>query len=131
MEKVGTPGWFLQLKRMNTPTIYNGWEQLTKRDTSRECFNIEEVKDFMPEMGVMVGRAVTVKIQPSNKMHKEKNIFSIPKWDSDTFIANTMLKPNQRTTYKYPSTGDELKYTTTPLACFLTKFSFKGIHTQV
>lgn len=73
MEKVGTPGWFLQLKRMNTPTIYNGWEQLTKRDTSRECFNIEEVKDFMPEMGVMVGRAVTVKIEPSNPKHKANN----------------------------------------------------------
>ena len=71
--KPGSPEWMLQLKRMNTPTIYNGWEQVTKHDASKHGFNIEETKDFMPEMGPMVGRAVTVKIQPSNANHK-KNV---------------------------------------------------------
>lgn len=60
----------LQLKRWNTPTIYNGWEQITKHDASIEGFNIEETHDFMPQMGPMVGYAVTLKIEPGNKAHK-------------------------------------------------------------
>ncbi len=36
----------LKLKRWNTPTIYNGWEQITERDAAHECFNLEESKDF-------------------------------------------------------------------------------------
>ncbi len=52
----------LQLKRWNTPTIYNGWEQVTRHDTVRECVNHEETRDFMPEMGPMVGYAITLVI---------------------------------------------------------------------
>lgn len=63
----------LQLKRWNTPTIYNGWEQITKRDASAEGFNLEETRDFMPQMGPMVGYAVTVVIEPSNRQHPEQN----------------------------------------------------------
>ena len=54
----------LKLKRWNTPTIYNGWEQITKRDRT-SGFNLEETKDFMPEFGPMIGYAVTVTIKPS------------------------------------------------------------------
>ncbi|HZK96699.1 MAG TPA: RraA family protein [Prolixibacteraceae bacterium] len=54
----------LKLKRWNTPTIYNGWEQISKRRRTTG-FNIEETKDFMPEFGPMIGYAVTVKIKPS------------------------------------------------------------------
>jgi 4-hydroxy-4-methyl-2-oxoglutarate aldolase len=61
----------LQLKRWNTPTIYNGWEQITRHDIANECFNLEEITDFMPQMGPMVGYAVTVVIQPSEKSHKQ------------------------------------------------------------
>ncbi len=61
----------LQLKRWNTPTIYNGWEQITKRDYCADSFNIEETRDFMPQMGPMVGYAVTVVIEPSNASHKK------------------------------------------------------------
>jgi regulator of RNase E activity RraA len=63
----------LQLKRWNTPTIYNGWEQITKCDSGADAFNIEETRDFMPQMGPMVGYAVTVVIEPSNKAHRETN----------------------------------------------------------
>ncbi len=63
----------LQLKRWNTPTIYNGWEQITKRDPAADAFNLEETRDFMPQMGPMVGYAVTVVIEPSNKAHREVN----------------------------------------------------------
>jgi len=38
----------LDLKRWNTPTIYNGWEQITRRDSARENFNLEVCRDFMP-----------------------------------------------------------------------------------
>ena len=63
----------LQLKRWNTPTIYNGWEQITKKDSGKECFNIEEITDYMWQMGPMVGYAVTVRIQPGNPELKQKN----------------------------------------------------------
>lgn len=62
-------GELLALKRWNTPTIYNGWEQITRHDPAREAFNLEETHDFMPEMGTMVGYAVTVIIEPSNATH--------------------------------------------------------------
>src|SRR5436190_1295102 len=66
-------GELLQLKRWNTPTIYNGWEQITKHDVTCEGINIEETRDFMPQMGPMVGYAVTVVIEPSNPKHREAN----------------------------------------------------------
>lgn len=62
----------LQLKRWNTPTIYNGWEQITQRDSGKECFNHEETTDFMPQMGPMVGYAVTVIIEPGNANHPKE-----------------------------------------------------------
>ena len=63
----------LQLKRWNTPTIYNGWEQITKRNPAADAFNLEETRDFMPQMGPMVGYAVTVVIEPSHRQHRETN----------------------------------------------------------
>jgi regulator of RNase E activity RraA len=63
----------LQLKRWNTPTIYNGWEQITRRNHAIEGINIEETRDFMPQMGPMVGYAVTVVIEPSNPRHRTAN----------------------------------------------------------
>lgn len=62
----------LELKRWNTPTIYNGWEQITAADPSAEGFNLEEIRDFMPQMGPMVGYAVTVIIEPSNVRHRQE-----------------------------------------------------------
>ncbi|MFA6564826.1 MAG: RraA family protein [Verrucomicrobiia bacterium] len=66
-------GDLLQLKRWNTPTIYNGWEQITKKNPGADAFNIEETRDFMPQMGPMVGYAVTVVIEPSNPEHRKTN----------------------------------------------------------
>ena len=63
----------LELKRWNTPTIYNGWEQITKKDSGRECFNLDETTDFMPQMGPMVGYAVTLVIEPGNAKHQKNN----------------------------------------------------------
>jgi 4-hydroxy-4-methyl-2-oxoglutarate aldolase len=63
----------LQLKRWNTPTIYNGWEQITARNAAADCFNLEEVRDFMPQMGPMVGYAVTVVVEPGNSAHPKSN----------------------------------------------------------
>lgn len=63
----------LELKRWNTPTIYNGWEQITKSDAGKDAFNLEECRDFMPEMGPMVGYAVTVVIEPGNPEHRKQN----------------------------------------------------------
>jgi len=62
----------LQLKRWNTPTIYNGWEQITRLNAGAEGFNLEETRDFMPHIGPMVGYAVTVMIEPGNSDHRRK-----------------------------------------------------------
>ena len=62
----------LKLKRWNTPTIYNGWEQITKEDITLH-FNQEPVTDYMEPMGPMVGYAVTVVFEPSNPEHPAKN----------------------------------------------------------
>lgn len=62
-------GELLKLKRWNTPTIYNGWEQVTSHDITRGCVNEEASKDFMPQMGPMVGYAITVVIEPSVAQH--------------------------------------------------------------
>lgn len=63
----------LELRRWNTPTVYNGWEQITRRNAGRECFNLEAITDYMPEMGPMVGYAITLVIQPGNREHAERN----------------------------------------------------------
>ena len=68
-KKTLTHGQLLQLKRWNTPTIYNGWEQITRHDR-RTGFNLEETTDFMPQMGPMIGYAVTVVCEPSNPDHQ-------------------------------------------------------------
>jgi len=60
----------LRLKRWNTPTIYNGWEQITRHDIAAAGFNLEETRDFMPQMGPMVGYAVTLVVEPSQASHK-------------------------------------------------------------
>lgn len=61
----------LRLKRWNTPTVYNGWEAITKADRT-SCFNREPLVDFMPGMGPMAGFAVTVVIQPSEQSHARR-----------------------------------------------------------
>ncbi len=62
----------LRMKRWNTPTIYNGWEAVTKRDRTT-CFNREPLVDYMPWMGPMVGYAITVVVEPGNSRHPAEN----------------------------------------------------------
>lgn len=68
-----TAGEIIQLRRWNTPTIYNGWEQITRYDRLANRFNLEETRDFMPQMAPMAGFAVTVVIQPSNGQYAAEN----------------------------------------------------------
>lgn len=63
----------LKLKRWNTPTIYNGWEAITKAERLSLRCNRDETRDFMPQMGPMIGYAITVKCQPGNKEHYNDN----------------------------------------------------------
>ena len=65
-------GQLLRLRRWNTPTIYNGWEQITALDAAAAITNREETVDFMPQMGPMVGWAVTLVIEPSQASHKQR-----------------------------------------------------------
>lgn len=62
----------LKLKRWNTPSIYNGWEAITKQDITRG-FNMEETRDYMPQMGTIIGYAVTELIEPGNASHPKDN----------------------------------------------------------
>ena len=73
MSELLTHSELLELKRWNTPTVYNGWEQITQLDNAADAFNIEETMDFMPQMGPMVGWAVTAVCEPSNRDHKQNS----------------------------------------------------------
>jgi 4-hydroxy-4-methyl-2-oxoglutarate aldolase len=66
----------LELKRWNTPSIYNGWEQITKHNIQLEGFNLEPLTDFMPHMGPMIGYAITVVIEPGNEEHPKNNLIA-------------------------------------------------------
>jgi regulator of RNase E activity RraA len=63
----------LELKRWNTPSIYNGWEQVTEQNAAVDGFNLEETRCFMPQMGPMIGYAVTIVCEPSRPEHSKKN----------------------------------------------------------
>jgi 4-hydroxy-4-methyl-2-oxoglutarate aldolase len=63
------PSDILKLKRWNTPTIANALEQIS-RSNPLEIVNLEETRDFSPEMGPMVGRAMTLVISGSNPAPK-------------------------------------------------------------
>jgi regulator of RNase E activity RraA len=65
-------GTLIELRRWNTPTIYNGLETYSKADR-RSYVNLEEVHDFMPQMGPMVGYAITMVLQPGNPEHVQRN----------------------------------------------------------
>lgn len=72
MDRTLTFGQLLQLKRLSTPTVYNGWEQITKHDR-RTHTNLQETHDFMPQFGPMIGYAVTAVCEPSNPDHQANN----------------------------------------------------------
>lgn len=63
----------IRLKRWSTPSIYNGWEQITTHDVRRVGANREECRDFLPDMGPMVGYAVTVAIRSSDPKIAREN----------------------------------------------------------
>jgi len=72
----------LELLKWNTPTIYNGWEQMTSNPMyGRECFNLEPIQDHSPEMGPMIGYAVTVRIRPGVVPGTEQAASHAGMWD--------------------------------------------------
>jgi len=58
---------------LNTPPSTTAGSKITKRNNAGDAFNLEETRDFMPQMGPMIGYAVTVVIEPSNPQHKQAN----------------------------------------------------------
>lgn len=77
----------LKLKRWNTCTISNGLEPILTEDPLT-LFNLEETRDFMPEMGPMAGYAMTVVIsggdsavkrdEPENFARYREYLASVP-----------------------------------------------------
>lgn len=55
----------VQLRRLSTPTVYNGWERITALNPATDGFNVDEAIDFTPDLGPMVGRAVTLVVDVS------------------------------------------------------------------
>lgn len=66
-------GELLALQRLTTPTVYNGWEQITAHNTATDGFNLQATHDFMPGVGPIAGYAVTVVIQPSDPEPPQRN----------------------------------------------------------
>ena len=72
-----SPAQLQKLKRWNTPTIANALEQISRADPLK-LVNLDETRDFMPEMGPMIGYAMTVVISggaPRPK-HDQPNNFA-------------------------------------------------------
>ena len=63
----------LELRRWNTPTIYNGWEAVTKKDRMECHMSNEAIQDYAPGMGAMVGYAVTVEYICADEKIKEEH----------------------------------------------------------
>jgi hypothetical protein len=87
----------LEMKRWNTPTIYNGWEQITRHNASHEGFNLEETRDFMPQMGPMVGYAVTVQIQPGSIEPRLKNPAAGPSTGATSRVSPALRSSSSKT----------------------------------
>jgi regulator of RNase E activity RraA len=66
-------GELLELRAYDTPTLHNGWEQITRADPAREGFNLEPLTDFMPDLGTIVGYAITLVIEPGNPAHAQNS----------------------------------------------------------
>ena len=82
----------LELKRWNTPSVYNGWEQITRHDSGRDGFNLEPVTDFMPHMGSMAGFAVTLMVEPGNKAHVKNKADDIKQyWEYVASVAGPKI----------------------------------------
>jgi regulator of RNase E activity RraA len=67
-----SPALLHKLKRWNTPSIANALEQISRADPLK-LVNLEETRDFMPEMGPMVGYAMTVVISGGDPLAKKEN----------------------------------------------------------
>lgn len=63
----------LELRRWNTPTIYNGWEAVTRKNRMECHMSKEDIQDYGPSMGAMVGYAVTVEYICSDEAVKAAN----------------------------------------------------------
>ena len=72
MAKLSYPE-LLELGRWNTPTIYNGWEAVSKRNRLECVMSREALTDYMPSMGAMVGYAVTVEYTCKDAAVKSAN----------------------------------------------------------
>jgi len=63
----------MELRRWNTPTIYNGWEAVAPRDRLECALSNDAINDYMPQMGAMVGYAVTVEYICADRKTREDN----------------------------------------------------------
>ena len=104
----------LELRRWNTPTIYNGWESITKRNRLECSTNWEEITDFMPQMGPMVGYAVTITFSCTDQKYKKEHPESYLEWfrylasvpGPKVLFAKDLDYPNSRGALFGEVTGD-------------------------
>ncbi len=60
-----------KLRRWNTPSIANALEQVSRADPLA-LVNTDETRDFMPEMGPMIGYAMTLVISGGDPLPKQE-----------------------------------------------------------
>jgi regulator of RNase E activity RraA len=95
----------MELSRWNSPTLYNGWEAVTKRADRMECnTNWENVIDYTPQMKAAVGYAVTMEFTTNDAQGKEANPDAWKNWfeylssipGPKIVMAKDLLAPNLR-----------------------------------
>jgi len=78
----------IEISKKDTPSIANAIEMITDR-SAIEGFNKEVICDYMPEMGTMVGYAVTVEICASRPATEEEK----PAFENTLRLIEGALKP--------------------------------------
>lgn len=62
------------------PKIYNGQERITRHDVTRTAPNVEEMHECVPQLGTMVGRAVSVVCEPGYAAHPAHSVVNPHSW---------------------------------------------------
>lgn len=79
-KRILNDGDLLEIARWNTPTIYNGWEAVTRKNHMDCRCNWVDVHDYTPHIKSAVGYAVTVEYRCDSEEYQASHPDNIKEW---------------------------------------------------